>query len=100
MAATKTKKKLVLRPYAHTPPPGFKIRTTLEVGYTTIQAGPRCVIISKPRNVREGEFEGPYQNKDTEAVLDTITVTFDDEDRVTIKSSVTTFGKGCAPVAR
>lgn len=87
------KKKLVLRPYAHPPPAWAKIRTTLELGYTTVQAGPRCIIISKPRNVRDGE----EVNDDTEAMLDTITVSFDDEDRVTIKSSCMSFGKGTAP---
>ncbi len=92
------RKKLVLRPYAHPPPAWAKVRTTLEIGYTTIQAGPRCVIITKPRNVREGELDEMVGHADTEAFLDTITVSFDDEDRVTIKSSCSSFSKGTAPV--
>jgi hypothetical protein len=68
-------------------------RISIVAGYTTVEVGPRAVVITKPRYATEEE-RSRQGHKDTEAMLDTIIVRFEEGDRVVIKSHVTALAKG------
>lgn len=68
-------------------------RITVVAGYTTVEVGPRAVVITKPRASTEEE-RSRTGHADTEAMLDTVIVRFEAEDRVVIKSHVTSLARG------
>ena len=70
-----------------------KTRISVVAGRTTVEVGPRAIVITKPRYATEEE-RSRQGHRDTEAMLDTIIVRFEDDDRVVIKSHVTSLAKG------
>ena len=87
-----TKKKVVLRAFAHKAPDWAKVRSTIQVGYTTARVGPRAVIISRPRHPKPGEFTDK-----TEVVLETVTVRFNEDGTSSVRINVSTFAEGAFP---